>query len=56
MTTYVIVIETAILGPPNAGKSSWFNVLAAREAAIVPSVAITAFDILGMRCQVRSTI
>ncbi len=36
----------AILGPPNAGKSSLLNVLAKREAAIVSSIAGTTRDII----------
>lgn len=36
----------AILGPPNAGKSSLLNLLAGREAAIVSAVAGTTRDVL----------
>ncbi len=36
----------AIAGPPNAGKSSLFNALARREAAIVSSVPGTTRDVL----------
>src|SRR6202044_285171 len=36
----------AILGPPNAGKSSLLNALAKREAAIVSSIAGTTRDIV----------
>ncbi|HUY68034.1 MAG TPA: tRNA uridine-5-carboxymethylaminomethyl(34) synthesis GTPase MnmE [Alphaproteobacteria bacterium] len=38
--------STAILGPPNAGKSSLLNALARREAAIVSAVAGTTRDIV----------
>lgn len=38
--------EIAILGPPNAGKSSLLNALARREAAIVSSIAGTTRDII----------
>jgi tRNA modification GTPase len=36
----------AILGPPNAGKSSLLNVLTRREAAIVSSIAGTTRDVI----------
>ncbi len=39
-------IDIAIIGPPNAGKSSIFNVLAKREAAIVTAIAGTTRDVL----------
>lgn len=39
-------IEIAILGPPNAGKSSLLNVLAARDAAIVAETAGTTRDVV----------
>lgn len=38
--------EIAILGPPNAGKSSLLNALVQREAAIVSSVAGTTRDVI----------
>jgi len=39
-------IAVAILGPPNAGKSSLLNVLARREAAITSPIAGTTRDII----------
>ncbi|KAI0786462.1 tRNA modification GTPase GTPBP3 [Abortiporus biennis] len=39
-------VKLAIFGPPNAGKSSLFNVLAQREAAIVTSIPGTTRDVL----------
>lgn len=39
-------IEIAILGPPNAGKSSLLNALAERDAAIVSEMAGTTRDVV----------
>ncbi len=39
-------VQIAILGPPNAGKSSLLNVLAKREAAIVAAEAGTTRDVI----------
>lgn len=39
-------ISVAILGPPNAGKSSLLNALARREAAIVAETAGTTRDVI----------
>ena len=39
-------IEVAILGPPNAGKSSILNQLARREAAITSPIAGTTRDVI----------
>lgn len=39
-------IQIAILGPPNAGKSSLLNALAKRDAAIVSAIAGTTRDVL----------
>lgn len=55
-------LQIAILGPPNAGKSSLFNVLANRDAAIVSSTAGTTRDVLelalnlkGVKCILQDT-
>jgi len=42
-------VEVAIVGPPNAGKSSLLNRLAGREAAIVSEEAGTTRDVLEVR-------
>lgn len=42
-------IEIAIVGPPNAGKSTLVNALAGREAAIVSDIAGTTRDVLEVR-------
>ena len=39
-------LSVAIVGPPNAGKSSLLNVLAKREAAIVSDIAGTTRDVV----------
>lgn len=39
-------IRVALAGPPNAGKSTLFNALVAREAAIVSPIAGTTRDII----------
>lgn len=39
-------IQLALLGPPNAGKSSILNILANKDAAIVSEIAGTTRDIL----------
>lgn len=39
-------LQVAIVGPPNAGKSTLLNALAGREAAIVSSVAGTTRDVV----------
>lgn len=41
--------EVAIIGPPNAGKSSLLNALAGREAAITSSIAGTTRDVIEVR-------
>jgi len=44
-------VRVAILGPPNAGKSSLLNALAQREAAIVSPVAGTTRDVVKVTLQ-----
>ncbi|MGZ3342751.1 MAG: tRNA uridine-5-carboxymethylaminomethyl(34) synthesis GTPase MnmE, partial [Reyranella sp.] len=39
-------VSIAIIGPPNAGKSSLLNLLARREAAIVSEIAGTTRDVI----------
>ena len=39
-------IETAIIGKPNVGKSSLYNILCGRDAAIVTNIAGTTRDVL----------
>jgi tRNA modification GTPase len=55
-------VKIAIVGPPNAGKSSLFNVLARRDAAIVSPIAGTTRDVLqvslnlgGIKCTLQDT-
>lgn len=55
-------VTVAIVGPPNAGKSSLFNLLARRDAAIVSPIAGTTRDVIqvsmdlgGMKCTIKDT-
>lgn len=55
-------LKVAIIGPPNAGKSSLFNILAQRDAAIVSPIEGTTRDVLeltldlgGVRCTLSDT-
>lgn len=55
-------VKVAIVGPPNAGKSSLFNILARRDAAIVSPIEGTTRDVLeltldlgGVRCTLCDT-
>ncbi|AJE44925.1 tRNA uridine-5-carboxymethylaminomethyl(34) synthesis GTPase MnmE [Celeribacter indicus] len=43
--------EVAIVGPPNAGKSTLLNALAGREAAITSEVAGTTRDVIEVRME-----
>lgn len=55
-------VKIAILGAPNAGKSSLFNILANKESAIVSNIAGTTRDVLelnlnlnGIKCILQDT-
>jgi tRNA modification GTPase len=55
-------VKIAIVGPPNAGKSSLFNLLARQDAAIVSPIAGTTRDVLqvsmdlgGVKCTLQDT-
>jgi tRNA modification GTPase len=45
--------EVAILGEPNAGKSTLLNALAGREAALTSAVAGTTRDVIEVRMDIR---
>jgi tRNA modification GTPase len=45
--------EVAIVGPPNAGKSSLLNRIAKRDVAIVSSVAGTTRDVIELRVDLK---
>lgn len=45
--------EVAIVGPPNAGKSSLLNRIAKRDVAIVSSVAGTTRDVIELRLDLK---
>ena len=45
-------LRAAIVGPPNAGKSSLLNLLAARPAAIVSPVAGTTRDVVEVQLDI----
>lgn len=45
--------EVAIIGPPNAGKSSLLNRIARREVALVSEIAGTTRDIIELRLDLR---
>lgn len=45
--------EVAIIGPPNAGKSSLINRIAKRDLALVSDIAGTTRDILELRTDLR---
>jgi tRNA modification GTPase len=45
--------EVAIVGPPNAGKSTLLNALAGRDAAITSEIAGTTRDVLEVRMDLR---
>ncbi len=45
--------EIAIVGPPNAGKSTLLNALAGREAAITSEIAGTTRDVIEVRMNIN---
>ncbi|MEX0282006.1 MAG: tRNA uridine-5-carboxymethylaminomethyl(34) synthesis GTPase MnmE [Arenibacterium sp.] len=45
--------EVAIIGPPNIGKSTLLNALAAREAAITSEIAGTTRDVIEVRMDLQ---
>ncbi|MGP6088687.1 tRNA uridine-5-carboxymethylaminomethyl(34) synthesis GTPase MnmE [Antarctobacter jejuensis] len=45
--------EVAIIGPPNAGKSTLLNYLAGRDAAITSDVAGTTRDVIEVRMEIE---
>ncbi len=45
--------EVAIIGPPNAGKSTLLNQIAKREIALVSDIAGTTRDVLELRVDLR---
>lgn len=45
--------EVAIIGPPNAGKSSLLNRIARREVALVSDIAGTTRDVIELRLDLR---
>ncbi|KAG7664688.1 MSS1 [[Candida] subhashii] len=45
-------IQLALLGPPNAGKSSILNILANKEAAIVSEIAGTTRDVIDIPLEI----
>jgi tRNA modification GTPase len=46
-------IRVAIVGPPNAGKSTMLNLLAARDAAIVSNVPGTTRDVIEIQMNIN---
>ena len=45
--------EVAIVGPPNAGKSTLLNALAGRDAAITSEIAGTTRDVIEVRMDIK---
>jgi tRNA modification GTPase len=49
-------VRLAIIGPPNAGKSSLLNLLAQRDAAIVSDIAGTTRDVIEVRLALEGVL
>jgi tRNA modification GTPase len=49
-------VRLAIVGPPNAGKSSLLNLLAQRDAAIVSDIAGTTRDVIEVRLALEGVL
>lgn len=45
--------EVALIGPPNAGKSSLLNAIARRDVALVTEIAGTTRDVIELRADLR---
>ncbi len=48
--------QVAFIGPPNAGKSTWFNRLLDRERAIVTNIPGTTRDVVTESCRIGGIV